>query len=59
MEKEKKYFTGALKFSWFAFRRGRESDVKLLDREGELCERSGVSFKSLGSALMIAGGSAC
>lgn len=39
---------------------GKKSDVKLLERTGQLskCE-SGVSFMRLGSVLMIAGVSAC
>lgn len=37
-------FLAALKVSWFAYKRGKDSDMKLLERKGKLNERPDAPF---------------
>lgn len=44
-EWQKMCFLATLKVSWFAYKRGKDSDVKLLERKGKLSERPDAPFK--------------
>lgn len=37
-EWQKIYFLATLKVSWFAYKRGKDADMKLLERKGEFSD---------------------